>query len=548
MWEGEVVDCVTVGGGCLMTQSSGIYIASLASGAWGASGSTYNLAGSPANIGSAAVMQNAVYYTGGGPAFYSGPQNDVPVQGSTLAATGGYAAHMADGPFAARRVAARWACLQWGGLTSPANCSDPFLDRAKANASGCDAAANASPCFDIGNTFAASHSGTISGATVTFTGGLSANARPFVVGQALSCSGCTTGRFIVSVSAPPTQSNVSGAGQIGNTFTITANTSLGVSATETVTAGCSGTSGTGSNCIDFAFAAGTTNGTFGTPWALATCGENNLNGAAPAYAPPAGICKSNGIGSLVRAFRIGTTQAMWGLPLPTGNTAGSPYDDGADPFNRGSFDQSAAFTCNIVAAKVVQCVKGNLYDATAHTLTSIGQWASGATFAEYGDGNISTSRIASLQGYVGGQPFPLTAGSGGTNGSTIVTGASCITASGFVLPKMDVTISGGALVNAYPSSENATQAMGLVIGGGCTFAPASGSGSVTAPPTNPPEGVGGFATYNTDSNMMGDLLYDNSGLPGNPLNSFFTDSMGGYWEPGNAVIPFGEFMGAKVSG
>ena len=90
MWEGEVVDCVTVSGGCPLGQSSGIYISSLASGAWGASGSTYNLAGSPANISTAAAMQNAVYYTGGGPAFYSGPQNDVPVQGSGLAGTVGY--------------------------------------------------------------------------------------------------------------------------------------------------------------------------------------------------------------------------------------------------------------------------------------------------------------------------------------------------------------------------------------------------------------------------------------------------------------------------
>jgi hypothetical protein len=113
---------------------------------------------------------------------------------------------------------------------------------------------------------------------------------------------------------------------------------------------------------------------------------------------------------------------------------------------------------------------------------------------------------------------------------------------------MDITISGGAAVNAYPSSETATQATGLVIGGGCSFTPASGSGSVTPPPLGPPDGVGGFATYNTDSNMMGDLLYDNSGLPGNPLNSFFTNNLGGYYEPGLPVIPFGGFMGAQVSG
>jgi hypothetical protein len=48
--------------------------------------------------------------------------------------------------------------------------------------------------------------------------------------------------------------------------------------------------------------------------------------------------------------------------------------------------------------------------------------------------------------------------------------------------------------------------------------------------------------------MMGDMLYDNSGLPGNPLNSFFTNGMGGYFEPGLPVVPFGNFMGAQVSG
>ena len=39
---------------------------------------------------------------------------------------------------------------------------------------------------------------------------------------------------------------------------------------------------------------------------------------------------------------------------------GSPYDDGLDPL-AGNWNQSAAFTCNIVAATVVQCVKGPVY-------------------------------------------------------------------------------------------------------------------------------------------------------------------------------------------
>ena len=60
-------------------------------------------------------------------------------------------------------------------------------------------------------------------------------------------------------------------------------------------------------------------------FALATCGENNISGitgtsgVTPNFAPPGGICQSNGIGSLVRDFRIGTQQNMW-----QGFAAGSP--------------------------------------------------------------------------------------------------------------------------------------------------------------------------------------------------------------------------------
>jgi hypothetical protein len=44
------------------------------------------------------------------------------------------------------------------------------------------------------------------------------------------------------------------------------------------------------------------------------------------------------------------------------------------------------------------------------------------------------------------------------------------------------------------------------------------------------------------------FLYDNTGLLGNPLNSFFTNGMGGYFEPGNALRPLGMFQGLAVSG
>jgi hypothetical protein len=44
------------------------------------------------------------------------------------------------------------------------------------------------------------------------------------------------------------------------------------------------------------------------------------------------------------------------------------------------------------------------------------------------------------------------------------------------------------------------------------------------------------------------FLYDNTGFPGNPLNSFFTNGLGGYFEPGLPVGTFGQGMGAVVSG
>ena len=64
---------------------------------------------------------------------------------------------------------------------------------------------------------------------------------------------CNAGLYVVSVSNPPTQSTVAGAGQIGsanNGMTVTLNAAPGVSGAVAFTFGCKGTSGTGSNCID----------------------------------------------------------------------------------------------------------------------------------------------------------------------------------------------------------------------------------------------------------------------------------------------------------
>ena len=366
-----------------------------------------------------------------------------------------------------------------------------------------------------------------------------------MVGQAFSCASCATGLVITSLSVPPTQSTATGAGEVGQTFTFTAKNaagaSIGGSGTGTVTAGCTSGSG-GSNCINVDIALTGSGAT-----AIDTCGANNLNGNAPNYVVPNGKCQGNGIGEIVRTFRVGTQQSMYGnagVQPPTG----SVFDDGVDLAN-GAFNQSAAFTCNIVAAKVVQCVKGPAY--SSGVLTGVGQWSSGSTYISYGDVTIVSGRIASLLGYVGGQSFPFTPGSGYTNGTTQPTVTCSTIQSGGTVPKFDVTVAGGAIVNVVPSAvTSGSVPAGLGIGSTCTVAlPAGGTGGAIATiPLAPLEGHGGIATYNTDSNTMGMFLYDNSGEGGNPLNSFFTNGMGGYFEPGLPLRPFGSFQGAAVSG
>ena len=369
MWEGEILGCVTYNATtCPIGPLSGAYITGLASGAWGASGSTYNLSVSPGNFTNQA-LQNAVFYSGPGAALYLGALNDIDVQQTTgLAGTIGRSPHIEHGFVGGRRATSRWAAMIWEAsaanphpATGPNLASDPQNDRTKADAGGCDSASTAAPCFDIGNTYAAVATPTaVSGKVLTFNG-LSAHARPIVPGQNVSCSGCSGALVVQSVSNPPTQSTVAGQGQVGsanNGFTVTlAGSGTLPGGTPAYTFGCSGVSGTGSSCIDIAISINV-GGTFVTAAALATCGANNLNGNAPNYIVPNGVCQDNGIGALIRAFHIGTNQTMSG----TGQTiaSGSVLDDGID-FNGGFFTQSSAFTCNIVAAKVVQCVKGPLY-------------------------------------------------------------------------------------------------------------------------------------------------------------------------------------------
>jgi hypothetical protein len=439
MWEGEILGCVTLSTNCTIGPYSGNYITGLASGAWGKSGSTYTLGGTVIDTAVSQALQNPVYYSGPGPAFYAGTLNDIIVQSQGLSGTVGRNPHTAAGFTGGRRATSRWAAMIYGnapGNATPA--TDPKVDRVKADAgaNGCDAAALAAPCFDDGKSGTGTVDGgpykssfstaTWTGNTVTISGGLGAHARPFVVGQAFFCAGCNTGLVVTALDVPPTESTAVGAGEVGQTFHLTvknaAGQAVGGSGSGAVTAGCSGTSGTGSNCIDVAIAINVS-GTFGTAAAIATCGANNLNGNAPNYVVPNGKCQDNGIGEIVRTFRVGTNQAMYGSNSDN-PTAGSVFDDGVDISN-GQFVQNSAFTCNIVAAKVIQCVKAPSFNATTGAF-SLGQWSSGSTYISYGDLTIVSGRLGSVLGYVGGQSFPFTPGSGYTNGTTTVT-ATCTT-------------------------------------------------------------------------------------------------------------------------
>jgi hypothetical protein len=464
---------------------------------------------------------------------------------------------MGAGSTGGRRTGARLAATIWGYYSGtqtpgvpPPNGSPPSLSRANDSAAG-----TPSPAFDYSNTYAASASASWTTAGLfTVSGGLAAHGRPFVPGQLVNCSpACGSGLVIKSVSLPPTQDTRTGQGQVGQTFTFqtfapSGGSLPGSASSGTATAGCTSGSG-GSNCINIDFTINTTAGTFGTAAAIATCGANNSAGNAPNYQSPAGKCQDNGVGEIVRAFRIGTQQNMYGNAgvFPTG----SVFDDGVD-FWTGAFNQSAAFTCNIVAAKTVQCVHAPTY--TSGVPSGIGKWSSGSTFLSYGDMTEVSGRMQGLLGYVGGQSFPIAnAGSGYSPNSTIPETLSCPTvASGWQAPTVNVTVSGGAVVNVAPATSG--YGVGGVVAPGaaaCTVPMTGftgGSGASISIALAPVEGDGGIGTFNTDENTMGMFLYDNTGFPGNPLNSFFTNGQGGYFEPGLPVRPIGNFLGAAVSG
>jgi hypothetical protein len=105
MWEGEVLGCNPFSLGCQV--APGTFIAALATGAWGVSGSTYTLnqAGCLTTC-TALALENAVQYQGPGPVIFAGPYNDIAVQAAPVTVAQGQSFH---GTNALRALAAAWA-------------------------------------------------------------------------------------------------------------------------------------------------------------------------------------------------------------------------------------------------------------------------------------------------------------------------------------------------------------------------------------------------------------------------------------------------------
>lgn len=655
MWEGEIIECNPYALTCAIPQ--GAEIVNLCTVATcgadspqgvGVSGSTYNIVsvnGNFSNIASAIPIHNAMIYPGGG--CYVGPFNDLTMQAGAGGA-GNYAVETGSGNFGALLYGYRigieiGACLNG----HPEKGMNPTLSRT--TFTGCDASATSSPCGDIADTYAASHAMTWTGATATVTGGISAGARPFVPGQTFKCSGCNSNLVITGLDVPATQSTVTGAGEVGQTFHVTVSGTIGGSGSGTVTAGCGGSTGTNFSCADFALQINTT-GTYGTQAQLNTCGVNNFAGTstnlptAAGFTFPNGTCVPSGNGALVRGFRIGVTQIM---DTPFSNAAnpgpGSVYDTGPDPDSEALVvNRSQAYACHIVgkltspARGIVQCVHAPLY--SGGLFSSLGTWATGAAFASYGDPYAATGFIGAILAPLGGQSFPVTAGSGYPDGH-YVTGAVCSAmasptgANATAIPAMGFDISGGQLVSAYPTilgngmqsactfplslsgtgtltltsglngtfkltapPTGGTIAPGEVLtigaqqvtiknitgaitntgvsttqtyqvscavtcvtaaGAAFTVGPQSGSGgSIATVPVGwgtgttaaaNSEGQGVIGTFDSDSNLTGILMFDNSAASGNPLAGKFNLPAGGVNSPGLSVRPFGMRRGVVIN-
>lgn len=195
----------------------------------------------------------------------------------------------------------------------------------------------------------------------------------------------------------------------------------------------------------------------------------------------------------------------------------------------GSVAQPPAMGFNVSGGAIV-----NAY------LTQIGSGALAAcTFP------LSFTGTASISGSSGTNAnLVVTAVSGGTMaaGETVMLGAQTLT-----VKPLAVSNTGGAATYAVTCATTCSNAgsTSFTVNNGMT---GGTGGSITTPPLSPTEGVGGIATVDTDSNMSGMGLYDNSGVSGNPLAGSFAIPSGGLESPGLPVRPFGMRRGYLVSG
>jgi hypothetical protein len=286
----------------------------------------------------------------------------------------------------------------------------------------------------------------------------------------------------------------------------------------TYNAACSATHYT---CIDITFslnAAGATE--------LVTCGTGLSGGAFP----PAGTCvpADYTTNAVVQGFRIGPSALhMY-------------YNDGFEPYQN-QFDFAASgttnnyeFSCTLVAAAVVQCVKAQ----TANP------WVSGGTVLSYGDMQ-ATARSGTLIGPQTGSGYAIANAGGGT-----CTGAAsqtiAMTGGTGTAPTIKFTLSGGSITAAVPI------AAGFLTGGTpvVAYPPACTTPSITG---------AAVGTNINDGTLMGELLYDNSAtIGGATVRGVYYGGgsavlsnpcpLSGYCEPGNPATPLGIINPFSVSG
>jgi hypothetical protein len=175
-------------------------------------------------------------------------------------------------------------------------------------------------------------------------------------------------------------------------------------------------------------------------------------------------------------------------------------------------------------------------------------------------GNGATSNCTFPINFTG--TASLTAG-GGTNGTLVVSGTA---PTGNLAPGVVINLAStptAQTVTVKPVNGSSTLPVGglgaypvtcattCVASGAVSFSagPAGGTGgSISAITQGPLEGRGGIGTYDTDNNMMGVFMYDNTGSTGNPLAGKFSIPQGGQEAPGLAVRPWGMRRGSQVSG